>query len=101
MEPSQQPHADWGAGADPVRQVAAVVRTIGDEYEFPIFLNADHTNSAGQGRGSWNSRVRHDRFRRVRSRGSGAGSCRETRVFRDLHGAYAISGNPRCIGDGG
>ena len=36
-----------------------------------------------------------------RFRGSGAVSRRETDVFRDLHGAYAISGNPRCIGGGG
>ena len=27
------------------RQVAAVVRSIRDEYDFPIFLNADHTHS--------------------------------------------------------
>ena len=34
-------------------------------------------------------------------RRSGAASCRETGVFRDLHGAYAKSGDPRCIGGGG
>lgn len=28
-----------------VRQVAAVVRTLREEYDFPIFLNADHTHS--------------------------------------------------------
>ena len=28
-----------------VRQVASVVRSIRDEYNFPIFLNADHTHS--------------------------------------------------------
>jgi fructose-bisphosphate aldolase, class II len=28
-----------------VRQAAALVRSIRDEYEFPIFLNADHTHS--------------------------------------------------------
>ena len=28
-----------------VRQAAAVVRSIRDEYDFPIFLNADHTHS--------------------------------------------------------
>jgi fructose-bisphosphate aldolase class II len=28
-----------------VRQVAAVVKSIRDEYDFPIFLNADHTHS--------------------------------------------------------
>jgi fructose-bisphosphate aldolase class II len=28
-----------------VRQVASVVRSIRDEYDFPIFLNADHTHS--------------------------------------------------------
>ena len=27
-----------------VRQVASVVRSIRDEYDFPIFLNADHTH---------------------------------------------------------
>ena len=27
------------------RQAAAVVRSIRDEYDFPIFLNADHTHS--------------------------------------------------------
>ena len=39
--------------------------------------------------------------RQSRSCGSDAASCREASVFRDLHGAYAISGNPRCIGGGG
>jgi ketose-bisphosphate aldolase len=28
-----------------VRQVAAVVKSLRDEYDFPIFLNADHTHS--------------------------------------------------------
>jgi len=28
-----------------VRQIAALVRSLRDEYEFPIFLNADHTHS--------------------------------------------------------
>src|SRR5712664_1510758 len=28
-----------------VRQAAAVVRSIRDEYDFPIFLNGDHTHS--------------------------------------------------------
>ncbi|PTR34072.1 fructose-bisphosphate aldolase [Luteibacter sp. OK325] len=28
-----------------VRQIAAVVRSIRDEFDFPIFLNADHTHS--------------------------------------------------------
>src|SRR5215472_14044869 len=28
-----------------VRQVASLVRSIRDEYDFPIFLNADHTHS--------------------------------------------------------
>lgn len=28
-----------------VRQAAAVVKSLRDEYEFPIFLNADHTHS--------------------------------------------------------
>jgi fructose-bisphosphate aldolase class II len=28
-----------------VRQIASVVRSIRDEYNFPIFLNADHTHS--------------------------------------------------------
>ena len=28
-----------------IRQVAAVVKSLRDEYDFPIFLNADHTHS--------------------------------------------------------
>jgi fructose-bisphosphate aldolase class II len=28
-----------------VRQIAVVVRSLGDEFDFPIFLNADHTHS--------------------------------------------------------
>src|ERR1700721_2245184 len=28
-----------------VRQVAALVRSLRDEFDFPIFLNADHTHS--------------------------------------------------------
>src|SRR5713226_6634823 len=28
-----------------VRQVAAVVKSLREEYDFPIFLNADHTHS--------------------------------------------------------
>src|SRR5215467_13738670 len=28
-----------------VRQIASVVTSIRDEYDFPIFLNADHTHS--------------------------------------------------------
>src|SRR5882724_8472341 len=28
-----------------VRQVAALVRSLREEFEFPIFLNADHTHS--------------------------------------------------------
>ena len=28
-----------------VRQVAAVIQSLRDEYDFPIFLNADHTHS--------------------------------------------------------
>lgn len=28
-----------------VRQIAAVVKSLRDEYDFPIFLNADHTHS--------------------------------------------------------
>ena len=28
-----------------VRQVAAIVKSLGEEYDFPIFLNADHTHS--------------------------------------------------------
>jgi len=28
-----------------VRQVAALVKSIRDEYAYPIFLNADHTHS--------------------------------------------------------
>ena len=28
-----------------VRQIAAVVRSLRDEFDFPIFLNADHTHS--------------------------------------------------------
>jgi fructose-bisphosphate aldolase class II len=31
-----------------VRQVAAVVKSIRDEYDFPIFLNADHTHSVAK-----------------------------------------------------
>src|SRR5215475_3815491 len=28
-----------------VRQIAALVRSLRDEFDFPIFLNADHTHS--------------------------------------------------------
>src|ERR1700737_4618528 len=28
-----------------VRQIAAVVRSLREEFDFPIFLNADHTHS--------------------------------------------------------
>ena len=28
-----------------VRQIAAVVRSLREEYDFPVFLNADHTHS--------------------------------------------------------
>ena len=28
-----------------VRQVAAMVKSLREEYDFPIFLNADHTHS--------------------------------------------------------
>src|SRR5689334_20021818 len=28
-----------------VRQIAALVRSLREEFEFPIFLNADHTHS--------------------------------------------------------
>ena len=30
-----------------------------------------------------------------------AASCHETGLFRHVHGAYAKSGNPRCIGSSG
>src|SRR5215469_685397 len=36
--------------------------------------------------------------RQRRTDGSGAASCCEASVLRNLHVAYAISGNPRCIG---
>lgn len=32
-----------------VNQIAALVRSLRDEYEFPIFLNADHTHSLAGG----------------------------------------------------
>jgi fructose-bisphosphate aldolase class II len=32
-----------------VRQIAAFVRSLRDEFEFPIFLNADHTHSLAKG----------------------------------------------------
>jgi ketose-bisphosphate aldolase len=32
-----------------VRQVAALVRSLRDEYDFPIYLNADHTHSLASG----------------------------------------------------
>jgi fructose-bisphosphate aldolase, class II len=32
-----------------VRQVAALVRSLRDEYDFPIYLNADHTHSLPSG----------------------------------------------------
>jgi fructose-bisphosphate aldolase, class II len=31
-----------------VRQIAALVRTLREEFDFPIFLNADHTHSLGK-----------------------------------------------------
>src|SRR5215831_8150630 len=31
-----------------VQQVAALVRTLRDEFDFPIFLNADHTHSVAK-----------------------------------------------------
>src|SRR5580658_3750355 len=31
------------------RQLAAVVRSLREEFEFPIFLNADHTHSLAKG----------------------------------------------------
>lgn len=31
-----------------VRQIAAVVRSLRDEFDFPIFLNADHTHTLGK-----------------------------------------------------
>ncbi len=32
-----------------VRQIAAVVRSLREEFDFPIFLNADHTHSLAKG----------------------------------------------------
>jgi ketose-bisphosphate aldolase len=32
-----------------VRQIAAFVRSLRDEFQFPIFLNADHTHSVAKG----------------------------------------------------
>jgi fructose-bisphosphate aldolase, class II len=32
-----------------VRQIAAVVRSLREEFDFPIFLNADHTHSLSKG----------------------------------------------------
>jgi len=32
-----------------VRQIAALVRSLRDEFDFPIFLNADHTHSLAKG----------------------------------------------------
>ncbi|MGA7855340.1 MAG: class II fructose-bisphosphate aldolase [Candidatus Acidiferrales bacterium] len=32
-----------------VREIAAVVRTLREEFDFPIFLNADHTHSLAKG----------------------------------------------------
>ena len=31
-----------------VRQIAAVVRSLREEFDFPIFLNADHTHTLGK-----------------------------------------------------
>ena len=31
-----------------VRQIAALIKSLREEYEFPIFLNADHTHSLGK-----------------------------------------------------
>jgi fructose-bisphosphate aldolase class II len=32
-----------------VRQIAVLVRSLRDEFDFPIFLNADHTHTLGKG----------------------------------------------------
>jgi fructose-bisphosphate aldolase, class II len=32
-----------------VRQIAALVRSLREEFDFPIFLNADHTHSLAKG----------------------------------------------------
>ena len=32
-----------------VRQIAAFVRSLREEFDFPIFLNADHTHSLAKG----------------------------------------------------
>jgi fructose-bisphosphate aldolase class II len=37
------------------RQVAAVVRSIRDEYDYPIFLNADHTHSVAKAKEAANA----------------------------------------------
>jgi fructose-bisphosphate aldolase class II len=31
-----------------VRQIAALIKSLSEEYEYPIFLNADHTHSLGK-----------------------------------------------------
>jgi fructose-bisphosphate aldolase class II len=31
-----------------VRQIAALIKSLSEEYEFPIFLNPDHTHSLGK-----------------------------------------------------
>ena len=46
-----------------VRQVSALVKSLREEYDFPIFLNADHTHSPAQCHRSGESWIRLDRVR--------------------------------------
>jgi fructose-bisphosphate aldolase, class II len=40
-----------------VRQIAAMVKSLREEYDFPVFLNADHSHSLGERHGSRQSRI--------------------------------------------
>jgi fructose-bisphosphate aldolase, class II len=39
------------------RQIAALVRSLRDEFDFPIFLNADHTHSLAKAEEAARGRV--------------------------------------------
>jgi fructose-bisphosphate aldolase class II len=48
-----------------VHQAAALVKSLREQYEFPIFLNADHTHSLRAAIGSGKGRIRLGFLRRL------------------------------------